>query len=97
MREPEFFKEVTKKELKQVEEVGHEVSQYVDDSTNCIGTATMNDMKTYTEQYLNLLEDFYTANKLQIDTDKTKIMVMGNKRKKEKIEIKLKNGDTFFK
>ena len=44
MKEPSAFKEITGKELEEVKEVAHDVSQYVDDSINSMGANTITDM-----------------------------------------------------
>ena len=88
-----LFKEITKEELNEPEEGSHDVNQYVDDSTNVIGAPSLQIMKKYIEKYMVLLERFYAINKLKINAEKTKIMVMKTKNTKKNLEISLKNGE----
>ena len=87
MREPEFFREITGNELEVIKDVGHDVSQYVDDSTNSIGTRSLKEMEKYVKQFLNLLKNYYDANKLRINQEKAKLMIMGNGKRKKKLSI----------
>ena len=57
--------EITHEYLEKVEEVNHNVTQYVDGSLHSVGAKSMTDMKLYIEQYMTLLEGYYHANKLQ--------------------------------
>ena len=55
MREPVLFKEVTDKELDVVNNIKHDISQYVDDLTNSVGGESLSDIKNYITQFIKLL------------------------------------------
>ena len=48
----------------------HLTVQFVDDSSNVISFKSQNNMKQYTESYFELLYQYYTANKLKINSIK---------------------------
>ena len=52
------------------------VIQYVDDSSNLISTANANHLNIYVDKYFNILEQFYNLNKLTLNSDKTKSMIV---------------------
>ena len=76
MKKEEEFKEMTNKVLEKVENIYHKVTQYIDDTTSVIGASTNKDLKTYMQQYLQLMESFYWHNKLAMNSSKTKFMIM---------------------
>ena len=55
--------------------VQHITVNFVDDSTNIIGFIDHNEIKNYITQYYELLHVFYTANKLKINSDKSKYFI----------------------
>ena len=55
--------------------VDHLTVNFVDDSTNLISFKETNDIKAYISQYYEILHQYYTANKLKINSDKTKLMI----------------------
>ena len=50
-------------------------------------------MKTYMEQFMILLENFYKANKLKINSEKTTFMLTKTVDKHTRLEIDLSNGE----
>ena len=61
----------------------HSVNQYVDDSTNLIGTDTMDELIRYNESYLKVLEAYYSLNRLKINSGKTKILITKHPAKRQ--------------
>ena len=59
--------------------IDHITVQFVDDSSNVIAFKDHNNIKSYTESYFNLLYDYYTANKLKFNPDKTKFIIICKK------------------
>ena len=56
----------------------HNVVQYVDDSTNIISTNNnnTNELQKYIKNYYKLLEGYYNLNKLLINADKSKLLII---------------------
>ena len=64
-------------------DIQHDTIQFVDDSTNIITFKHTNTIKDYVQTYYQLLHDYYNCNKLKINPDKTKyIIITSNKLKK---------------
>ena len=63
-----------------LKKVSHEVINFVDDSTNIIGFRDHNKIKSYLETYFTLLKEYYNINKLKLNADKTKLLIV-NKNK----------------
>ena len=55
----------------------HNIIQYVDDSTNIITTNDSQQLQTYINKYFKVLEYYYNTNKLLINSDKSKLLVLG--------------------
>ena len=90
-----MYKNITEKPLVVVNNASHHTQQYVDDSSNVVGTNSRSEMKQYTEQFMTLLESFYSANKLKINSEKTTFMLTKTEEKKRRLEINLTNGDVI--
>ena len=56
--------------------VEHLTIQYVDDSNNIITTNSSDDIEAYINKYFKLVENFYNINKLKINPDKSKLMIV---------------------
>ena len=50
--------------------VEHSLNQYVDNSTNLVGTDTVEELIRYNETYLKVLEVYYSLNRLRINSKK---------------------------
>ena len=77
----------------------HEVNQYVDDSTNTIGTDSKDELEKYLTSYHAVLETFYHANKLKINGEKTQLIVTRRKWKNNdnsKVTFKTKTGEKII-
>ena len=57
-------------------DIHHNVVQYVDDSTNIIACKDNNKLQIYINIYFKILEEFYNINKLLINSDKTKLLII---------------------
>ena len=78
--------------------IRHQVNQYVDDSTNIIGTDNKDELEIYLTNYHKVLEIYYTANKLKLNGDKTQLIVTRRKWKNKdntKVQFKTTEGDTI--
>ena len=56
--------------------VSNMVVQYVDDSTNLISAANINEVNLYIDKYFHILECYYELNKLTLNSGKTKFLVI---------------------
>ena len=54
----------------------HETINYVDDSTNIITTNDHNTIQHYLNDFYKLLETYYDINRLKINADKSKILII---------------------
>merc|ERR1712240_391637 len=52
------------------------IIQYVDDSNNVIYGNNLQDIEKYTKSYFKLIEGFYAVNRLKLNPDKTRLMVV---------------------
>ena len=52
----------------------------MDDSTNIMGFKDINKISDYLDNYYELLDIFYTTNMLKINPDKTKFLIICNKK-----------------
>ena len=66
--------------------VSHHVVNFIDDSTNIIGFKEHNKIKSYVENYYKLLLRYYNTNKLKINNDKNKLLLI-NKPKLDNVLI----------
>jgi len=53
----------------------HEVTNFVDDSSNIIGLKNHEIVKPYLEKYYKLVHNFHIMNKLKINSDKTQLKI----------------------
>ena len=52
------------------------VVQYVVDSTKIIACTNSSDLQKYINIYFSILEEFYNINKLLINSDKSKLLII---------------------
>ena len=77
MTNNDFFTRLTNKDkMTDLNDIDNYTVQYVDDSTTMMSTNDTKDIKKYIDNYFNILEHFYTINKLTLNQDKTKFMVI---------------------
>ena len=74
--------------------IEHKICQYVDDSNNIIGADNNTELKIYIENYHELLEQYYTANKIKMNKTKTKFIITRSiESKNPKIRINVNNNE----
>ena len=56
--------------------ITHNIIQYVDDSTNIITTNDSQQLQTYINKYFKILEYYYNTNKLLMNSDKSKFLIL---------------------
>ena len=71
---------ITKIPSKQYKDTDHTTVQFVDDDTHVIGFKDHSVTKNYLESYFALLTEFYNANKLKINAEKTNYIIVCKKR-----------------
>ena len=98
MRNAQLIELLMEIKIPQFYGVLHEVNQYVEDSMNLIGSNTKEEMEKYLESYHKVIETYYSANKLKINSDKTQLIITRKKWKDktdEKVKFKTKEGDSI--
>merc|ERR1712175_31574 len=74
--------------------VSHNIIQYVDDTNNIIYGNNIEEIEKYTNAYFKLIECFYSINKLKLNPDKTRLMVVCRQNKRDEVKnFVLKAGD----
>ena len=76
----ETYKELTDDNITKFKGISHVTINYVDDSTNVIGFRNIDDISKYLNSYYKLLEKYYGVNMLKINPDKTKLLIICNKK-----------------
>merc|ERR1712175_8816 len=66
--------------------VSHNIIQYVDDTNNIIYGNNINEIEKYTNAYFKLIECFYSINKLKLNPDKTRLMVVCRQNKRDEVK-----------
>ena len=80
----DFFTRLTRKDkMTNLTDIDNYTVQYVDDSTTMISTNDTQDIEKYIDNYFTILEHFYTINKLTLNQDKTKFMIIYNHTKRQ--------------
>ena len=59
-----------------ISNISHHITQYVDDSTNVIASKDPKDLQLYIKTYFKVLEEYYNLNKLSINADKSKLLII---------------------
>merc|ERR1712115_247131 len=74
--------------------IKHDIIQYVDDTNNVIFGNNAAEIEKYSNGYFKLIEGFYTINRLKLNPDKTRLMVICRPNKREDVKnFVLKAGD----
>ena len=60
--------------------ISHSVINFIDDSTNIMGFKNHESIKLYLEQYYKLLISYYNINKLKLNNDKNKLLIINKPR-----------------
>ena len=72
-----IYKDITNSDnLTLTSNITHDTFNFVDDSTSIISFNETTDIKNYLTHYYKLLHIYYTTNKLQINSDKTQLMLI---------------------
>ena len=73
----QFKKKITNTNIKyNYKGIEHKTHNYIDDSNIVISFKEHSHVKHYLEEYYLLLHEFYNINKLKINPDKTKILII---------------------
>ena len=56
--------------------ITHTTINFIDDSSSVVGFPDQNQVKHYLTEYYNYIYLFYTANKLKLNCDKTKLLLV---------------------
>ena len=83
MKNAKDFKEVTGADLQDHNVTSHNVVQYIDDCNNSVGAATTKELIQYSEDYMKLLKKYYHTNKLCINEEKTKFLMINKESSEE--------------
>ena len=90
----ELYGRIAKESLFRSENIGHNIIQYVDDSNNIIYGNNPKEIEKYTNSYFKLIEGFYAINKLKLNPDKTRLMVVCKPNRREEVKnFVLRAGD----
>ena len=65
------------------EKIGHDIIQYVDDTNNIIYGNNAEEIEIYSNNYFKLIESFYTINRLKLNPDKSRVMVVCRPNRRE--------------
>ena len=90
----ELYERIAKEPPFRSEYIGHNIIQYVDDSNNIIYGNNSQDVEKYTNSYFKLIEGFYAVNRLKLNPDKTRLMVVCKPNRREEVKnFVLRAGD----
>ena len=76
MTNDDYYKMTKTILLYDYDKITHETLNYVDDSTNIISTTDTGQLQLYINDFYRLLETYYDINKLKINADKSKILII---------------------
>ena len=74
--------------------VQHLTNQFVDDSTNVVGTDTFEELNLYLNDFHKMLETYYRINKLKMNETKTKTMLTKTNAPNSRLKIHTTTGKT---
>ena len=66
--------------INKILKITHSVVNFVDDSSNIMGFKNHEKIKNYIEHYYILLSKYYNINKLKINNDKNKLIIINKPR-----------------
>ena len=90
----DLYGRITKESPFRSEGISHNIIQYVDDSNNIIFGNNPKEIENYTNSYFKLIECFYSINKLKLNPDKTRLMVVCRPNRREEVKnFVLRAGD----
>merc|ERR1712177_45991 len=76
--------------------IDHEIIQYVDDTNNIIAGKSAEEVQNYSNRYFKLIQNFYTINKLKLNPDKTRLMVVCRPSKRQEVQNLILNVGDFI-
>merc|ERR1712240_13910 len=66
--------------------IDHDIIQYVDDTNNIISGNNAAEIQKYSNRYFKLIESFYSINRLKLNPDKTRLMVVCRPNKRGEVQ-----------
>ena len=94
MDDPIYTKITDGLKVEQFVGIYHKIVNYVDDSTNMVSTKSKEHLQEYINNYFVLLEKFYNINKLLINPDKSKLVIVCRPGIRERVkDIKLRTSN----
>ena len=85
MKSPEVYLEITGKRLPDFNEIDHKTTNFIDDSSNVVGADSIEELELYIQHFYYLLSSYYKINKLKMNGEKPKIMMLSNNKRSIKI------------
>merc|ERR1712240_569429 len=90
----DLYGRITKESPFRSKAIKHDIIQYVDDLNNIIFGNNPKEIENYTNSYFKLIECFYAINKLKLNPDKTRLMVVCRPNRREEVKnFVLRAGD----
>merc|ERR1711895_312920 len=79
----DLYGRITKETPIKSEIINHKIIQYVDDTNNVIYGNNAVEIENYSNSYFKLIESFYTINRLKLNPDKSRVMVVCRPNRRE--------------
>ena len=79
----DLYGQITNDTSIKYEIIDHDIIQYVDDTNNIICGNNMEDLENYSNAYFKLIECFYGINRLKLNPDKSRLMVVCRPNRRE--------------
>merc|ERR1712002_866864 len=79
----DLYGQITKESPIESERINHDIIQYVDDTNNIIYGNNAVEVEKYSNAYFKLIERFYGINKLKLNPDKSRLMVVCRPNRRE--------------
>merc|ERR1712240_111360 len=90
----DLYGQITKTIPIKSETIKHDIIQYVDDTNNVIYGNNAEEIENYSNAYFRLIESFYDINRLKLNPDKSRLMVVCRPNRRGEIRnFVLKAGD----
>merc|ERR1711895_357441 len=77
-------------------EIDHEIIQYVDDTNNIIAGKSADEVQNYSNNYFKLIQNFYAINRLKLNPDKTRLMVVYRPNKRQEVQNLVLNAGEYI-
>merc|ERR1712240_125815 len=79
----DLYGQITKAIPTKSEKIKHDIIQYVDNTNNVIYGNNAEEIENYSNAYFKLIESFYTINRLKLNPDKSRLMVVCRPNRRE--------------